>query len=202
MQKKNFSGKDWGSPGAFAISRNHADGDIAAGILLYRIQYRWNFSKRKLHRHGKEWVREHPTFGVNVGRAVADRYPPFDAPAYVEQRIFEGFPSRADGSLMEAFHASPWSERQGIVSRLQDDRLRELGERLIYLESPDVLQEGIRRRYDDWRNARIHAGPDVPWTTIGSAVEELTDLATSGDSGEGSLLQDIERHLTELSNSR
>ncbi|MBT3786828.1 MAG: hypothetical protein HN725_18290 [Alphaproteobacteria bacterium] len=56
MQKKNFSGKDWGSPGAFAISRNHADGDIAAGILLYRIQYRWNFSKRKLHRHGKEWV--------------------------------------------------------------------------------------------------------------------------------------------------
>ena len=147
-------------------------------------------------------IREHPTFGVNVGRAVADRYPPFDAPAYVEQRIFEGFPSRADGSLMEAFHASPWSERQGIVSRLQDDRLRELGERLIYLESPDVLQEGIRRRYDDWRNARIHAGPDVPWTTIGSAVEELTDLATSGDSGEGSLLQDIERHLTELSNSR
>jgi exodeoxyribonuclease I len=147
-------------------------------------------------------LRDNPDFAANIARAMADRYPPFDPPEYVEQRIFESFPSRGDSSLMATFHASPWDERLSIVSRFEDERLRELGERLIYLESSDVLPEDMRRRHDDWRNARIHAGPNLPWVTVGSAVEELTGLSSSDEGNEQTLLEDIEKHLTQLSKSR
>ncbi len=57
--KKKFP--SWGIPGAFAIARNQAGSDWAAGVLLYRIKFRWGM-KNKLERFGKEWValsREH-----------------------------------------------------------------------------------------------------------------------------------------------
>ena len=85
-------------------------------------------------------IRKHPTFATNVANAVANRYPDRDAPEFVEQRIYEGFPSNADNAIMQEFHAAPWAERPDIASRLHDDRLRELGERLIYLEAQTPLQ--------------------------------------------------------------
>ncbi len=49
--KSNF-----GFPGAFAQARNAAGGDWAAGVLLYRIHYRWHTVSSKLDRCGKEWL--------------------------------------------------------------------------------------------------------------------------------------------------
>ena len=140
-------------------------------------------------------VREHPTFAANVANAVANRYPPRDAPEYVEQRIYEGFPSRADMTLMEEFHAYPWEERLEVVSRFEDFRLRELGERLIYVERPDVLPEETRQRFDTWRRDRFLADGDVPWVTIGSAFDELEKLKAIDDGEDASLLAEIEQFL-------
>lgn len=145
-------------------------------------------------------VREHPTFAANVASAVANRYLPRDAPEHVEQRIYEGFPSRADERRMTTFHDQPWEERMETVLQLEDDRLRELGERLIYIENPDVLPDEIRQRHDAWRHDRFHADGDVPWVTIGSAIEELAELRSSGDGQNGSLFFDIEMHLSRLDN--
>ena len=44
----------FGEPGALAMARFQA-GDLLAGILLYRLRYRWRMDK-KLIRFGKEWV--------------------------------------------------------------------------------------------------------------------------------------------------
>ena len=143
-------------------------------------------------------VREHPTFAANVASAVANRYPPRDAPEHVEQRIYEGFPSRADERRMTTFHEQPWEERMETVSQFEDDRLRELGERLIYLESPDVLPDETRQRHDAWRRERFHAEGDAPWVTIGSARQELNELTKTDDGKNASLLEDIEKHLTQL----
>ncbi len=143
-------------------------------------------------------VREHPTFAANVASAVANRYPPRDAPEYVEQRIYEGFPKKPDERRMERFHEQPWEERLETVSQFEDDRLRELGERLIYIERPDVLPDEARQRYDAWRHDRFHTEGDVPWVTIGSALEELSELKSSDDGKNGSLLVDIETQLTRL----
>src|SRR5947209_7436847 len=45
----------YGNPGAFAMARNQAGCDWAAGLLLYRLKFRWG-QEIKLKRHNKEWV--------------------------------------------------------------------------------------------------------------------------------------------------
>ncbi len=54
ITKKN--GGLFGFPGAYAIARNQAGGDWAAGLLLFRIAYRWTNVNKKLQRLGREWV--------------------------------------------------------------------------------------------------------------------------------------------------
>lgn len=46
----------WTNPGAYAIARNIAGSDWAAGLLLYRLMFLWKARKRKLTRFGKEWL--------------------------------------------------------------------------------------------------------------------------------------------------
>ena len=53
---KNKGGKsNFGLPGLYALARNRADGDWAAGLLLFRLMWRWR-AKNKLHRLGKDWI--------------------------------------------------------------------------------------------------------------------------------------------------
>jgi hypothetical protein len=53
---KNKEGKNnFGLPGPYALARNRAGGDMAAGLLLYRIMWRWRM-KKKLLRLGREWI--------------------------------------------------------------------------------------------------------------------------------------------------
>jgi hypothetical protein len=46
----------FGFPGSYAIARNQAGGDWAAGLLLYRIKYRFLTVKKKLIRGSREWI--------------------------------------------------------------------------------------------------------------------------------------------------
>lgn len=142
-------------------------------------------------------VREHPTFAQNVAGAVAARYPEREAPEYVEQRIFEGFPSNTDQALMEQFHSAPWIKRLAIVTSLQDDRLRELGQRLIYLEQPDALRPETRQSYDTWRQERFHAVGEVPWVTLDAAYGEIDDLQGDPRAQDG-MLEEIRAFLGRL----
>jgi hypothetical protein len=55
MAKKKLKKTNFGMPGYFALARNRAGGDWAAGLLLYRLMWRWRMSN-KLERLGKQWV--------------------------------------------------------------------------------------------------------------------------------------------------
>jgi hypothetical protein len=54
--KSKSKRRAFGLPGAYAIARNQAGGDWAAGLLLYRILYRFRFVEKKLERNGRKWV--------------------------------------------------------------------------------------------------------------------------------------------------
>lgn len=43
-------------PSQLAICRNLAGGDLAAGVLLYRIVGLWQFRKKRLERFDREWL--------------------------------------------------------------------------------------------------------------------------------------------------
>jgi len=98
--------------------------------------------------------------------------------AEVEQKIFEGFPSKGDDDLMRRFHSLPWSERGALIRQFKDGRFRQLAQRLVYLMAPATMtpaerarvREGIRRRL-------LQTGEGTSlWRTVGMAKEELNSL--------------------------
>ncbi|SDD61900.1 exonuclease domain-containing protein [Ruegeria marina] len=121
-------------------------------------------------------------FAARVGQALAQRYPPWPAAEVVEARMYEGFPSRADEGRMQAFHAATWPERAEIVETLEDDRLRELGRRIVFLEHPEVLRPELRQSLETWLHNRLHGREGVQaGRTIGDA---MADIDESEDTGE------------------
>ena len=71
---------------------------------------------------------------------------PWPSSPYIEERIYEGFPPPSDTRLMERFHQVDWVERARLVSQIEDQRFRILGERLIQEEAPHVLSAMQRQR--------------------------------------------------------
>jgi len=153
---------------------------------------------REVARSRARQIAASPPFAQAVGQAVASRYPDREPPRYVEQRIYEGFPSQADTTLMAQFHAAPWPERPAIVACLTDERLRELGERLIYLEAPETLSADIRDRYDDWKKGRLAAEQTAPWVGLAAARQDLEALKAVHFQETGALLAEIESYLANL----
>lgn len=72
----------------------------------------------------------------------ADNAARFKGPKPVtEAKLYDGFMSNADRSLCEQFHeVESWREKAEIVKKLRDERLRELGNRLIAIHAPEELQ--------------------------------------------------------------
>lgn len=111
--------------------------------------------------------------------------------------MYEGFPSRADERRMQAFHAALWRERAELVETLEDDRLRELGRRIVFLEQPEVLRHEIRQGLETWLQYRRHGREGVKaGRTIGDARADLDGIDV--DETNASALQEIRRWLEGL----
>jgi exodeoxyribonuclease I len=104
----------------------------------------------------------------------------YEASPHVEEGLYEGFWSRSDERLMQAFHTVPWERRVTLCGELQDRRLRTLARRLVYFERPDLLTESERQQFEHaiWR--RTCSDEDVPWLTASGALTELDHLAAGG----------------------
>jgi hypothetical protein len=59
-----------------------------------------------------------------------------------------------------------------ILRRVSDPRLRKLGQRLVFIERPDLLTPEDRQRYTDAvvKRLRPHPATEAPWRTL-DAVE-------------------------------
>jgi len=121
-------------------------------------------------------LRESDEFRANLAVALTQRYEPFEPGIHVEEKIYDGFPSAADSALMDSFHTRPVDERYGICQNFEDDRLRELGSRIIHSNWPDHLPDGERVRISGWIQQRHHDGEAGPWRTVDAAITEIGDL--------------------------
>ena len=115
---------------------------------------------------------------------------------HVEERIYDGFAGREDEARMETFHNVPWEQRAGIVSQFEDQRLVELGRRLIYMERPDVLTGG-QRQWAARAIARRIVGQEggVPWLTVDRAIEEAGGLLAAAPDADRALLEPLQAYL-------
>lgn len=143
-------------------------------------------------------VRENWDFRHRTSRLLAERYADQPPASYVEQRIYDGFPSRDDEGMLAAFHQQEWPRRIGLLPSIEDERYRELGERVIATEQPQLLTVAQRTQWKAWRGDRLLATGDVPWLTVADAVAELKELSEAAPADQRQLLGDIKNFLRDL----
>jgi exodeoxyribonuclease-1 len=121
-------------------------------------------------------ILESDDFQPRVGEAISNRYPAEEPSAYVEERMYDGFPTRSDELLMQRFHQVPWEQRGQILDQIGDERVRELGYRLIYIERPSALPDEKREGLDTWLSQRLKPNIEVPWLSVAGASVEVEKL--------------------------
>ena len=143
-------------------------------------------------------IRGHAEFRRRISRLLAARYEDQVEPAHVEQRIYGGFASNADQARMHSFHAHGWGDRIGILQEIEDARYRQIAQRIVAIERPDLLTDAQRQRWELWRRERFLTNEKVPWMTVASALEELADVSQDATPDQQAQLADLERFLNGL----
>jgi exodeoxyribonuclease-1 len=143
-------------------------------------------------------IRDHAEFRRRISRLLAARYEDQVEPPHVEQRIYGGFSSNADQAHMHSFHAHGWEDRIGILQEIEDERYRQIAQRIVAVERPDLLTDAQRQRWRSWRRERFLTNEKVPWMTVASALEEFADVSQDATLAQQAQLADLERFLNGL----
>lgn len=144
---------------------DHAPGDIAGGRLPL-----------ELYRQRAQVLREAPLVGMRITALMAAAFDDAPEPHYVEQKIYRGFPSSADQRLMTQFHEVPWEDRRAVIGRIEDQRFRTLGMRVIAAERSGLLSNDDQVRWEGFLRVRWSAADQVPWHTATKVENEVAAL--------------------------
>lgn len=108
---------------------------------------------------------------------------PWPEPEHLEQKIFDGFPSRSDSQKMEAFHRGDWAARASLVREFEDPRFRQLAQRLVYCSVPERLTEEERSNILAAISERVLVDhkDDSLWRTLPAACDQLEEVRLSED---------------------
>jgi len=144
-------------------------------------------------------IKNDPALVERLISAFMETRQPREPSAHVEEQIYDGFAGNDDQEIMDRFHDLDWSDRMPILGQISDERLRSLGQRLVYVESPSVIADSARQEYDIAIARRLMADDGtVPWLTFPKAIEEAGDLLAIADSSdESALLSDLREYLTQ-----
>lgn len=140
-----------------------------------------NAKKDPIHVAEAKIVSSRPDFYERVRRALSNRFVDYEVSAEVEDQIYCSFYSALDKIIFEKFLVSSWTHRSKLVNKLNDKRLRQLGQRLIYLNLPEIVSDRyksaaktvIRER---WLTSDI----DVPWMTMAKVEKQLLEIEAAG----------------------
>lgn len=117
-------------------------------------------------------------FAARVANAMAERYPSFEPAQIVEQRMYEGFPTRDDENRMQAFHQMGWVGRAEIAETFEDNRYRELARRLVFENAPEVQSNVRREQLQIWLENRRHGREGIEaGRTVDAALAEVDEYA-------------------------
>ena len=133
---------------------------------------------------------------LNRHRAIQEPWP---KPEHLEQKIFEGFPSRIDEQAMLTFQKATWTEREQIMRSFEDVRFSQLAQRIIYVDAPEFLNPADLERCKVAVNQRLHEDLNDGnlWRTVPAALRELDEVRLT-DGGE-EFVQLVEDWLRSLS---
>lgn len=111
----------------------------------------------ELARRARE-VRSDPALAGRLVAAATGAETAHASSPCVEQRIYDGFWSKADALKLEAFHTASWPDRAAIADDLEDDRLAWLARRLVFVEDPQHLAPRHQATMNDELARRLRMG--------------------------------------------
>jgi len=99
-------------------------------------------------------------------------YPPNK---YLEQKVYERFPSNSDKLWMERFEISTWAEKAKLLSGFEDERYRELSQRLINYLKPELSSNKEKDNFHEFIKERLLT--NGPWKmTLEKAISRTNSL--------------------------
>ena len=129
-----------------------------------------------------------PDFLERVGQALANRFADREQPKEVEKQIYGGFYGASDKHMLEEFQAADWDHKAELVARLEDPRLRQLGQRLVYWHTPEHVSEHYAQAAQAAIRDRWSSNdPDAPWMTFAEADKQLREIDQAGFLSEAGL---------------
>ena len=92
-----------------------------------------------------------------------------------------GFYSNEDKSILEQFQLGSWEERLNLLPRFSDERLKQLGRRLIAFNAPELLTTKQQDEFNAYlKNKWASEEKKTEWTTIKDVKEQLGKLRDEG----------------------
>ncbi|MAV83161.1 MAG: hypothetical protein CMI90_06845 [Pelagibacteraceae bacterium] len=84
---------------------------------------------------------------------------------YIEDRIFEKFPSYKDKQAMINFHTSPNSKKFEVANQFEDERYKEISTRIIYEIATQSLPNLDKQNYENEIRERWNDDDQVKWNS-------------------------------------
>jgi exodeoxyribonuclease I len=138
-----------------------------------------------------------PDFHRRVGKAMAERYEDREEPEHIEQRIYSGFYSAQDKGLLEKFQHTDAQTRGSVLREISDERLRQLGLRILLSESPELfpdehIEKTARAIAERWKAESKKGG----WATMEQIHDDLLKASQDGLATDAQI-EEIKVFLTE-----
>ena len=133
-----------------------------------------------------EFLKESRQFQMMVSDALDSRFEPVNVGKLeVEEKIYTGFFDSTDRHLLDQFQEATWPDRAVLIKSFKDDRLRQLGQRLLAFYAPELLSNDQKSRFTEFLQFRWKAtGSDVKWNTIDKISTDLSEIDTEFNSDE------------------
>ena len=121
-----------------------------------------------------------PDFLERVGQALANRYADREEPEEVEMQMYDGFYNSADKHILQKFEHVDWRHRAQLIAKLEDHRLRQLGQRLIYLNAPAYVSDHyVEAAHAAITDRWLSNDPEAPWMTKAEVEKQLGQIAAA-----------------------
>lgn len=147
-------------------------------------------------RHRADWIRGNEEFAERLIAAMAGARETSEPSVHVEEQIYDDFTGVADQAVMAEFHEAAWSDRAGLLNRLDDARLKVLGERLLHIEAPETMPAHDRSRYEaDLAKRLMSDEGTVPWRTLPQAIRETDALLAGSTGADTEILKKLREYL-------
>ncbi|MDA8811272.1 exonuclease domain-containing protein [Amylibacter sp.] len=128
-------------------------------------------------------IEDNIDFRKTVSECIINRYESDeeDDEKTIEEKIYGRFYSNEDKSILEQFQLVSWEERLDLISRFSDERLKQLGRRLIAFNAPELLSSNERDAFNAYLKTKWTTEEEkTEWTTALEVKKQLEDLKEHG----------------------